>query len=106
MITITEYAANHIKKYIAKRGKGLGIRISIRVTGCSGLAYKIEYADDLTEHDIIFEYCGAKVIVDPKSLVYIDGTEVDFEKKGLQEGLKFNNPKQKDTCGCGESFRV
>ena len=106
MITVTELAANHIKKHLAKRGKGIGLRLGIRTTGCSGLAYKVEYADEISDEDIIFESLNIKIIIDPKSLVYLDGTEIDFEKKGLQEGLKFNNPKEKDSCGCGESFRV
>jgi len=106
MITLTELAAKHIIKHLVKRGKGIGLRLGIRTTGCSGLAYKIEYADIIMPEDIVFESLGIKIIVDPKSLVYLDGTEVDFEKKGLQEGLKFNNPKEKDACGCGESFRV
>jgi iron-sulfur cluster assembly protein len=107
MITITEPAAEHIKKHIAKRGKGLGLRIGIRTTGCSGLAYVIEYADSIDENaDSIFEGYGVKVIIDKKSIVHLNGTEIDFEKQGLQQGLKFNNPKEKDKCGCGESFRV
>ena len=106
MITVTITAANHIKKHLAKRSKGVGIRLGVKTTGCSGLAYKIEYADSINPEDIIFENFEIKIIVDPKSLVYLDGTEVDFEKNGLQEGLKFNNPKEKDKCGCGESFRV
>jgi iron-sulfur cluster assembly protein len=106
MITLTELAATHIKKHLKKRGKGIGIRLGVRTTGCSGLAYKIEYADNAESDDIIFENFEVKVLIDPKSFVYLDGTEVDFEKKGLQEGLKFNNPREKDKCGCGESFRV
>jgi iron-sulfur cluster assembly protein len=106
MITITELAAEHIKKHLSKRGKGVGIRLGTKVTGCSGLAYKIEYADVIDTFDIVFEHFTIKIIVDPKSLQYLDGTEIDFEKKGLQEGLTFKNPKEKDKCGCGESFRV
>lgn len=106
MLTITEKAAQHIKKHLVKRGKGLGLRLGVKTTGCSGLAYKIEYADTLQPEDLIFEDHGVKVIIDPKSHVFLDGTELDFEREGLQEGLKFNNPKEKDKCGCGESFRV
>ncbi len=103
---ITEAAASHIKRHLKKRGKGVGIRLGVRTTGCSGLAYKIEYADSVEPEDIVFENFGVKIIIDPKSLIYLEGTEIDFEKNGLQEGLKFNNPKEKDKCGCGESFRV
>jgi iron-sulfur cluster assembly protein len=106
MLTITENAAQHIQRCLTKRGKGLGLRLGIKTTGCSGLAYKIEYADQIQPEDLIFEAHGIKVIIDPKSMTFLDGTELDFERKGLQEGLKFNNPKERDKCGCGESFRV
>jgi iron-sulfur cluster assembly protein len=105
-ITVTERAAQQMHKFLLRRGKGLGVRLAIRTTGCSGLAYKLEYVDTIAPEDHVFSDYGVKVIVDPKSLVYIDGTELDFAKEGLNEGFKFNNPNVKDECGCGESFRV
>ncbi|MYM25268.1 iron-sulfur cluster assembly protein IscA [Duganella sp. FT135W] len=105
-ITLTEKAAKHINRYIERRGKGIGLRFGVRTTGCSGMAYKLEYVDDVTDEDSVFESHGVKVFVDPKSLPYIDGTELDFAREGLNEGFKFNNPNEKDNCGCGESFRV
>ncbi len=105
-ITLTERAATHVQNYLTKRGKGIGLRFGVRTTGCSGMAYKIEFVDTATADDQTFESNGVKVFVDPKSLVYIDGTELDFVREGLNEGFKFNNPKEKDTCGCGESFNV
>ena len=105
-ITLTERAANHVQSYLAKRGKGMGLRLGVRTTGCSGLAYKLEYADAFNPEDLTFESHGVKVVVDPKSLEYIDGPELDFEKEGLKEGFKFKNPNVKDECGCGESFNV
>lgn len=105
-ITLTERAATHVQNYLTKRGKGIGLRFGVRTTGCSGMAYKIEFVDIASAEDQAFESNGVKVFVDPKSLVYIDGTELDFVREGLNEGFKFNNPKEKDTCGCGESFNV
>ena len=105
-ITLTERAATHVQNYLTKRGKGIGLRFGVRTTGCSGMAYKIEFVDTASVEDQAFESNGVKVFVDPKSLVYIDGTELDFVREGLNEGFKFNNPKEKDTCGCGESFNV
>jgi iron-sulfur cluster assembly protein len=105
-ITLTERAATHVQNYLAKRGKGLGVRFGVRTTGCSGMAYKLEFVDAANEEDQAFESNGVKVFVDPKSLVYIDGTELDFVREGLNEGFKFNNPNEKDKCGCGESFNV
>lgn len=105
-ITLTERAATHVQSYLTKRGKGIGLRFGVRTTGCSGMAYKIEFVDTASAEDQSFESNGVKVFVDPKSLVYIDGTELDFVREGLNEGFKFNNPKEKDTCGCGESFNV
>lgn len=105
-ITLTERAATHVQNYLTKRGKGIGLRFGVRTTGCSGMAYKIEFVDTASAEDQSFETNGVKVFVDPKSLVYIDGTELDFVREGLNEGFKFNNPKEKDTCGCGESFNV
>ena len=106
MITLTEKAAQHVQSYIAKRGKGVGLRVGVRTSGCSGMAYKLEFADAVNPDDMQFESHGVKVLVDPKSLPYIDGTELDFVREGLNEGFKFHNPREKDRCGCGESFRV
>ena len=105
-VTLTEKAADRIQNFLAKRGKGVGLRLGIKTTGCSGLAYVIEYADELQPEDQVFESHGVKVIVDQKSLVYIDGTQLDYTKEGLNEGFKFDNPNVKDECGCGESFTV
>ena len=105
-ITLTDRAANHVQNYLAKRGRGVGVRFGVRTTGCSGMAYKLEFVDAVNAEDQTFESNGVKVFVDPKSLVYIDGTELDFVREGLNEGFKFNNPQEKDKCGCGESFNV
>ena len=105
-VTLTERAAQHVSSFLARRGKGIGVRLGVRTTGCSGMAYKLEYADIANAGDQSFESHGVKIFVDPKSLVYLDGTELDFVRDGLNEGFKFNNPQEKDRCGCGESFRV
>ena len=105
-VTMTERAATHVADFIAKRGKGLGVRLGVRTTGCSGMAYKLEYADASQPDDLQFESHGVRIFIDPKSLAYLDGTELDFVREGLNKGFKFNNPKEKDRCGCGESFRV
>jgi iron-sulfur cluster assembly protein len=105
-VTLTPAAAEHVSAFLAKRGKGMGLRLGVRTTGCSGLAYKLEYADESRPEDLTFESHGVKVVVDPKSLPYLDGTELDFAREGLNEGFKFNNPNVKDECGCGESFNV
>jgi iron-sulfur cluster assembly protein len=105
-ITLTAQAANHISRYLQRRGKGVGLRLGVRTTGCSGMAYKLEYVDEPDAADQVFESHGVKVFVDPKSLVYIDGTELDYAREGLNEGFKFHNPNEKATCGCGESFTV
>jgi iron-sulfur cluster assembly protein len=105
-ITLTDNAAERVKSFLAKRGKGVGVRLGVRTTGCSGMAYVIEFADELEEGDTVFEDKGVKVIVNPKSLVYLEGTELDFAREGLNEGFRFNNPNEKDRCGCGESFSV
>lgn len=105
-VTVTEAAARHVTKYLARRGKGVGVRLGVKTTGCSGLAYKLEYADNVEPEDVIFEDRGIKVLVDPKSMPYIDGTQLDFVREGLNEGFKFLNPNERDRCGCGESFRV
>jgi iron-sulfur cluster assembly protein len=92
--------------YLSRRGKGVGVRLGVKTTGCSGLAYKLEYADEQSAEDVVFESKGVTVLVDPKSMAYIDGTELDFVREGLNEGFKFSNPNERDRCGCGESFRV
>ncbi len=105
-ITLTDAAADRVKTFMDNRGKGVGLRLAVRTTGCSGMAYVLEFADEVDDSDVIFEDNDVKVIVDPKSLVYLDGTELDFGKEGLNEGFKFKNPNVKDECGCGESFNV
>jgi len=105
-VTLSESAARHVSNFIAKRGKGFGIRLGVKTSGCSGMAYKLEFVDQTEEEDEVFESHGVKVVIDPKSLAYLDGTELDFVKEGLNEGFKFNNPNVKDQCGCGESFNV
>ncbi|HFD31500.1 MAG TPA: iron-sulfur cluster assembly protein IscA [Gammaproteobacteria bacterium] len=105
-ITLTEAAAERVKAFLDNRGKGLGLRLGIKTSGCSGMAYILEFIDELDEGDQVFESQGVKIIVDAKSLLYIDGTELDYGKEGLNEGFLFNNPNVKDQCGCGESFTV
>jgi len=105
-VTLTDRAAGHVQRYMAKRGRGVGLRLGVRTTGCSGLAYKLEFADDVRPEDHRFESNGVTVLIDPKSLAYLDGTELDYVKEGLNEGFRFNNPNEKDRCGCGESFNV
>ena len=105
-ITLTEAAAQRVASFLANRGKGLGVRLGVRTSGCSGMAYVLEFADEAQAEDIVFEDRGVKILVDKKSLVYLDGTELDFGKEGLNEGFKFNNPNVKSECGCGESFNV
>ncbi|HMW18376.1 MAG TPA: iron-sulfur cluster assembly protein IscA [Accumulibacter sp.] len=105
-VTLSERAANHVAKYMAKRGKGIGLRLGVRTSGCSGMAYKLEFADMANPDDVEFESHGVRVLVDPKSLPYLDGTELDYAREGLNEGFRFNNPNVKDACGCGESFNV
>ena len=106
MITVTDTASKRIKQTLAKRGKGVGIRIGVKTTGCSGLAYVLEYVDNATESDLIFESEGFKIVVDPKDLPILDELQVDYVRAGLNEGFEFANPQEKDRCGCGESFRV
>jgi iron-sulfur cluster assembly protein len=105
-VTLSEQAAKHVANYLKKRGKGVGLRLGVRTSGCSGMAYKLEFADAIQADDIEFESFGVKVLIDPKSLPYLDGTELDYTREGLNEGFKFNNPNVKDACGCGESFNV
>lgn len=106
MITLTLNAAQHIQTFLTKRGKGLGIRLGVKTSGCSGMAYLLEFVDIADENDQVFESEGVKIFVDAKSLVYLDGTELDYTREGLQEGFQFNNPNAKESCGCGESFHV
>ena len=105
-ITLTENAAKHVAAHLSKRGRGVGLRLAVRTSGCSGLAYKLEFADDVRPEDHRFESHGITVLVDPKSMPYLEGTELDFARDGLNEGFRFNNPNVKDECGCGESFNV
>ncbi len=105
-ITITDAAAERIRGYMERRGKGVGLRLAVRNTGCSGYAYAIDYADEVGPDDVVFEANGAKLVVDRESLKLLDGTEVDYVREGLNEGFRFNNPNVKATCGCGESFTV
>ena len=104
-ITMTDAAASRVK-LLENRGKGIGLRLGVRTSGCSGMAYVLEFVDELNEEDLVFEQDGVKVIVDSKSLLYLEGTELDFTKEGLNEGFKFNNPNVSSECGCGESFNV
>lgn len=103
---MTENAASHVRNYLAGRGSGEGLRLGVKTSGCSGMAYVLEVYDHAEPEDQIFEDHGIKIAVDPKSLVYLDGTELDYTREGLNEGFKFNNPNVKDSCGCGESFNV
>ncbi len=106
MIGLTEVAADRMRTFLKNRGKGIGVRVAVRTTGCSGLAYVIEFVDELQSDDVTFEDRGVTLVVDKKSLLYLDGSTLDFTKEGLNEGFKFNNPNEKETCGCGESFTV
>ena len=105
-ITLTENAAQHVRDFLAKRGKGVGLRVGVRTSGCSGMAYKLEFADEVGAEDVQFTSLGVTVLVDPKSLAYVDGMVLDYTREGLNEGFKFNNPNVKNECGCGESFSV
>ena len=105
-VSLTRSAAERVRSFIQQRGRGLGLRVGIRKTGCSGYAYVIDYADSVDADDAVFEEQGVKVVVDRESLKLIDGTEVDFVKQGLNEAFKFRNPNVKGECGCGESFSV
>ncbi|MBU2642324.1 MAG: iron-sulfur cluster assembly protein IscA [Hydrogenophilales bacterium RIFOXYD1_FULL_62_11] len=105
-ITLSESAANRVQKFLDQRGKGVGLRLGVRTSGCSGMAYTLEFVDETLPDDITFESFGVTVLIDPKSLVFLEGTELDFVREGLNEGFKFNNPNVKNSCGCGESFNV
>lgn len=105
-ITLSDSAADRVKRFLTNRGKGVGLRLGVKTSGCSGMAYVLEFVDEVNGEDQVFDDKGVKVIIDAKSLAYLDGTELDFVKEGLNEGFKFNNPNVKDACGCGESFTV
>ncbi|WGL17921.1 iron-sulfur cluster assembly protein IscA [Microbulbifer bruguierae] len=105
-ITMTEAARAHVARQLVSRGKGIGIRVGVRTAGCSGMAYVLEFVDSAEPDDQVFETGDVKLLVDPKSLAYLDGTELDFVKEGLNEGFAFKNPNVKNECGCGESFHV
>ncbi|MGB2427383.1 MAG: iron-sulfur cluster assembly protein IscA [Alteromonas sp.] len=105
-VKVTDAAALRAKTFLQNRGSGIGLRLGVKTTGCSGLAYVLEFVDELNADDEVFESNGVKIIIDGKSLVYLDGTELDFAKEGLNEGFQFNNPNANGECGCGESFNV
>ena len=105
-ISMSDAAAQRVQTFLANRGKGYGLRLGVRTSGCSGMAYVLEFVDAPNEDDVVFEDKGVRVIVDGKSFAYLDGTELDFVKEGLNEGFKFNNPNMTSECGCGESFNV
>ena len=106
MITLTETAARHVASQLSQRGHGMGIRVGVTTTGCSGMAYVLEFVDEAAPEDEVFEDQGINIVVDPKSLVYINGTQMDYVKQGVNEGFEFRNPNVKGECGCGESFSV
>jgi iron-sulfur cluster assembly protein len=106
MITLTNSAITKIKQQIKKRGKGLGIRVGVKTTGCSGLAYILEYVDTIDDGDINVDCNGCSIFVNPKSCPYVKGMTIDYVRNGLNEGFEFSNPNERDRCGCGESFRV
>ena len=105
-VNLTERAAQHVARSLQRRGKGVGLRVGVKTSGCSGMAYQLEFADARNDDDLEYESRGVRVFVDPKSLSYLEGIELDFVREGLNEGFKFNNPNVKDQCGCGESFNV
>jgi iron-sulfur cluster assembly protein len=105
-VILTERAARHVANHLQKRGKGLGLRLGVRTSGCSGMAYRLEFVDEASDDDEIFESHGVRVFVDAKSLPYLDGAELDYTREGLNEGFRFNNPNARNQCGCGESFSV
>ncbi|RLA23813.1 MAG: iron-sulfur cluster assembly protein IscA [Gammaproteobacteria bacterium] len=105
-IILTERAATQIQKQIEKRGHGLGLRLGVKKSGCTGFAYVIEYADETGPDDQVIESHGVKVIISDESMSFLDGTELDYTREGINEAFRFNNPNVKDSCGCGESFSV
>ncbi len=106
MISLTELAARKVQQQLERRGKGLGVRVGVKTTGCSGYAYTLEYVDEPKTEDMSFVSYGVHVFVDPKSLIFVEGLVMDWKRNGLNEGFDFVNPNEKDRCGCGESFRV
>ncbi len=105
-ISLTQAAADHVQRQLQQRGHGLGIRVGVRTSGCSGMAYVLEFVDESQPQDEVYEGAGVRVFVDPKSLAYLEGTELDFVREGLNEGFQFNNPNVAAECGCGESFTI
>lgn len=105
-LSVTPKAAVQIRKAIDKRGGGVGLRVAVKTSGCSGYAYALEFADEVTADDLAFDSEGVQILVDAKSLPMINGTQLDWVREGLNEGFKFNNPNASATCGCGESFAV
>lgn len=105
-ITMTSAAADRVRSFLVNRGKGVGLRLGLRTSGCSGMAYVLEFVDSLNDDDEVFDIEDVKIIIDAKSLIYLQGIELDFVKEGLNEGFQFNNPNAKGECGCGESFTV
>lgn len=106
MIQLTELAAKKVQRYLGRRGRGIGLRLGVKTTGCSGLAYVLEFVDVMAAGDESFESRGCTIVVDPKSLAYIQGVEVDWVRNGVNEGFEFRNPNERDRCGCGSSFRI
>ena len=105
-VTMTEAAAKHVSNFLSKRGKGIGIRLGVKTSGCSGMAYKLEFADAAEPEDVVFDTRGLKVLVDPKATLFLIGTEMDYVEEKLKSGFVFRNPNEKGRCGCGESFHV
>ena len=105
-ITMTSAAESHVVRHLEHRDKGIGIRLGVRTTGCSGISYVLEFVDKKSDEDVVFKCGDVQLIIDPKSLVYLDGTQLDYVKEGLNEGFEFKNPNVKDECGCGESFHI
>lgn len=105
-VSLTESAARQIKKQLEKRGKGIGLKLGVKKSGCSGYAYALDYADSLDEGDVVFENFGVKVIVPEEAMEFVHGIELDYRREGINEAFQFNNPNVKGTCGCGESFSV
>ena len=105
-ISLTPPAADRVRNFLQTRGKGVGLRLGVKKTGCSGFAYVVSYADEIAPDDVVFDEAGVKVIIDSEALRYVDGTEIDFVREGLNEAFKFRNPNVKGECGCGESFNV
>ena len=105
-VSLTASAADRVRSFLASRGRGVGLRLGVKKTGCSGFAYVVNYADEVARGDTVFDSAGVKVIVDTESLQYVDGTEIDFVREGLNEAFRFRNPNVKGECGCGESFNV